>query len=182
MDHFFQNIEGWSAFIGVYDHAVRTAKDGFHFVEVGAWKGRSAAFMAVHIANSGKNIKFDVVDTWLGSPEHSEEESVKNNTLYEEFIANMEPVKDYYTPLRMTSLEASLMYEDESLDLVLLDAAHDYDNVKADILAWLPKIKKGGILAGDDYHPTWSGVIKAVTECIPKPQVVDISVWFYIKT
>ena len=181
MDHFFQNIQGWSAFVGLYDHICRIAPDGSHFVEVGAWKGRSTAFMAVCIANSGKNIKFDVVDTWLGSPEHSEEESIKNNTLYEEFISNMEPVKEYYTPLRMTSLEAVTRYEDESLTFVLLDAAHDYDNVKADILAWLPKVKKGGVIAGDDYHHTWSGVIKAVDEILPDAEVIDTSVWAYQK-
>ena len=43
-----------------------------HFVEVGSYKGRSTSFMAVEIANSGKQIKFDCVDTWEGSPEHQE--------------------------------------------------------------------------------------------------------------
>jgi len=137
--------------------------------------------MAVNIANSGKKIKFDVVDTWEGSEEHQDDQSVSSNTLYEEFLSNMEPVKDYYTPLRMTSLEAASHYEDESLSFVLLDASHKYEDVKADILAWLPKIKSGGIIAGDDYHYTWQGVVDAVNECIPDVEIVDNITWAYRK-
>jgi SAM-dependent methyltransferase len=138
---------------------VKAAPDGNdetsfrHFVEVGSWKGQSAAFMAVEIANSGKNIQFDCVDTWQGSVEHQTEPSVVNGTLYEEFIHNMQPVEGYYRPVRMSSVEAAECYDDESLDFVFIDAGHMYADVKADILAWLPKVKKGGIIAGHDYHP-----------------------------
>ena len=34
------------------------------------------------IINSEKKIKFDAVDTWLGSSEHQKNPSVKNKTLY----------------------------------------------------------------------------------------------------
>lgn len=53
---------------------------------------------------------------------------------------------------RMTSLEATKLVEDESLDFVFIDGMHTYEAVKEDIKAWLPKIKKGGILSGDDYR------------------------------
>jgi cephalosporin hydroxylase len=181
MEHFFQNIHGWFNFVSIYNYAIEDGEDGDHFVEVGAWKGRSTAYMAVNIANSGKKIKFDVVDTWQGSEEHKDDESIKNDSLYEEFLTNMDSVKDYYTPVRMTSLEAAASYPDESLSFVLLDASHTYEDVKADILAWLPKVKSGGIIAGDDYHHTWQGVIDAVSECISEPEIVDGVTWAYRK-
>lgn len=181
MEHIFQNIQGWFNFVSIYDYVVDDAEDGDHFVEVGAWKGKSAAYMAVSIANSGKQIKFDVVDTWLGSTEHQDDELVKQDLLYQEFLANMAPVKDYYTPVRMTSLEAAAQYPDESLSFVLLDASHTYEDVKADIQAWLPKIKSGGIIAGDDYHHTWPGVVEAVNEMFPDAQIVDGVSWAYRK-
>jgi hypothetical protein len=65
----------------------------------------------------------------------------------------------------MTSLEAAKLYPDNSLDFVLIDASHDYPSVHADILAWLPKVKSGGILAGDDLP--WFGVKRAVDELLP---------------
>ena len=49
MEHFYQKINGWFTFLNFYTNAVNQAKPGMHFVEVGTWKGMSAAFMAVEI-------------------------------------------------------------------------------------------------------------------------------------
>ena len=70
MEHFYQNIgEDWFSYPQLYKRIVDNSQDGSHIVEVGSWKGRSAAFMAVEIINSNKKIKFDCVDTWLGAVE-----------------------------------------------------------------------------------------------------------------
>ncbi len=50
-----------------------------------------------------------------------------------------------------TSKEASLLFEDKSLDFVFIDANHTYEYVKQDLNLWYPKIKKGGIFSGHDY-------------------------------
>jgi hypothetical protein len=86
--------------------------------------------------------------------------------LYNEFISNISPISNIVNPIRTTSLEASKLYPDESLDVVFLDASHRYEDVKDDIIAWYPKVKKGGIFSGHDY-PTWEQVVKAVNECFP---------------
>lgn len=165
MEHFYQNIgEPWFCSEELYKLAVEKFGDNTHFVEIGAWKGRSASFMAVEIINSNKNIKFDVIDTWTGSSEHHHFSSIRQNTLYDEFMKNTESVSHIINPLRMTSKEASTLYEDQSLDFVFIDASHDYQSVKEDILLWLPKVKKGGIISGDDYIDGWPGVVQAVNE------------------
>lgn len=59
-------------------------------------------------------------------------------------------------------------------DMVFIDADHSYEACKGDILAWLPNIKPGGIIALHDYRkqdtdiPTqeWPGVDKAVDELL----------------
>jgi predicted O-methyltransferase YrrM len=63
----------------------------------------------------------------------------------------MKPVEKFYTPHRMTSIDAARLYQDQSLDLVFIDADHSFDAVCKDIEIWLPKVKPGGILAGDDF-------------------------------
>ena len=40
-----------------------------------------------------------------------------------------------------------------------LDADHSHDGVLADLHAWVPYVKHGGVIAGDDYdHPRYPGV------------------------
>lgn len=186
-EHFYQNVEGW-----FYPNDTMFYKqiinqfDSGKFVEVGSYKGRSSCFMAVEIARSGKDIRFDCIDTWEGSEEHqagayAEDSDVVNGTLYETFLKNIEPVKSYIKPIRMDSVSASKLYKDGSLEFVFIDAAHDYDNVKADINAWLPKIRKGGILGGHDHQI--DGVRKAVEEIL-MPNGVNVlngSCWWTIK-
>jgi predicted O-methyltransferase YrrM len=71
-----------------------------------------------------------------------------------------------YKSIKATSKTASKKFADESLDVVFIDLTHTYEAVKEDIALWLPKVKKGGILGGDDYHENWPGVIQAVDELL----------------
>jgi predicted O-methyltransferase YrrM len=171
LKHYWQDPmfeEGYFTYPNLYFAAVQHFPTNSHFVEVGCWKGRSAAFMAVEIHNSGKSIRFDCVDTWNGSAteqSHQADSAVKSGTLYEKFISNTDCVKHIITPKRGDSVEMASTYEDDSLDFVFLDGDHRYECVKADIQAWLPKMKVGGILAGHDYG--WcEDVRKAVHELL----------------
>lgn len=88
---------------------------------------------------------------------------------YEKTIHVTNFAKDRAIIVRKDSLTAAKDFEDNSLDFVFLDADHTYEAVKADIDAWHPKIKEGGILCGHDYaHPDYLdwGVDKAVDELV----------------
>jgi GR25 family glycosyltransferase involved in LPS biosynthesis len=185
IEHYWKNDEifgeNWFTYPNLYENVVKEFKDKDTFVEVGSWKGRSSCFLAVEIANSNKNINFYCVDTWEGSVEHQDRDDL--HQLYDIFTSNMHKVEEYYTPLRMTSLEASKKFEDKSLSFVFLDASHEYEDVKDDIKSWLPKIKPGGILAGHDYYPDdcydwFPGVKRAVNEELSNFQTQD-NCWIY---
>jgi predicted O-methyltransferase YrrM len=122
------------------EHSPNDAK----FVEVGSWLGKSSSYMAVEIANSKKNISFYCVDTWQGSEEHSSNDLIVKNELYNSFLKNISPVQNYITPLRLSSKEASEKFEDESLDFIFIDAGHSYEDVSEDLKCCFPKLKKGG--------------------------------------
>ena len=63
---------------------------------------------------------------------------------------------------REKSWDAAAQFEDQSLDLVYIDGDHTYEGVVKDLAAWLPKVRRGGILCGDDIG--WPGVKMAVDE------------------
>jgi hypothetical protein len=67
--------------------------------------------------------------------------------------------------------------------LFLLTHHIKYEDVKKDILAWYPKIKKGGFITGHDYT-TFDGVKKAVDELIINQglhYVLEKSYWIHRK-
>lgn len=170
MEHIYQNIEGWFNFPTVYSQAVKNCPDGGYIVEVGTWLGKSASFMAVEIINSKKRINFDCIDTWKGSDEH--QHNLPEN-LFNQFLKNTESVKHIICPIQLSSIEASQIYPDRSLDFVFLDASHKYEDIKQDLEAWWPKVAIGGYLAGHDYCGGWSGVDQAVREFFGDVQVQE---------
>lgn len=165
MEHFYKEInsENWFGYENLYSYVVDKFDSGSHFVEVGVWKGMSACFMAVEIINSGKDIKFDCVDTWeyVETSKEIKEEQFKD--LFEIFKKNIEPIQDRIGIVRSLSWEGSKYYKDESLDFVFIDAGHDHESVTKDLISWFPKIKNGGIISGHDYHYD-CGVFTAVNE------------------
>jgi hypothetical protein len=73
------------------------------------------------------------------------------------------------------------MFGDASIDWVHLDARHDYVSLRTDIQAWLPKVKRGGWLSGDDYDEVkWPGVVKAVDDQLPGATPWSTQQWRWI--
>jgi hypothetical protein len=84
----------------------------------------------------------------------------RQDQLFLEAKARLEPFQERSVILRKTSREASGDFADRSLDFVYLDAQHHYDAIREDLRLWHSKVKPGGIVAGDDYRDV--GDIKAV--------------------
>lgn len=159
MEHYYTQIQGWFDDRTLYEFAVNKYENA-RFVEIGCWKGRSTTCMGVEIINSKKHIILDCVDTFEGSAEHG---TVDKNALYNKFIQNIQPIKQIIGNIHaMKSVDAAELYEDKSLDFVFIDASHDYKSVIQDIISWLPKIKPGGIISGDDLDPDWPDVERAL--------------------
>lgn len=184
IENFSKNIVGYftQEDFNFYTMVFESLSNNSKIVEIGCFEGRSSSHMATLIANSNKNINFYCIDTWKGSKEHqlgekSEAAEVVKGTLFEAFTKNMESVKNFYIPIRNFSVEAAKNFEDQSLDFVFIDASHEYEDVKNDISAWLPKIKKGGILSGHDI--TFKSVKEAVEEKFIKYQTKGLC--WYVK-
>lgn len=172
----YQDIEGWFNHEAAYDYLIAQVPEGGTFVELGAWLGKSSAYLCDKA--TGKQIT--IIDSFKGTAEYIDSyyQLAKTNDIYKLFLENMGERK--FTSIKATSKSASKKFADESLDVVFIDLNHSYESVKEDIQLWLPKVKKGGILAGDDYHENWPGVIQAVDELLYGRAFID-DCWIYHK-
>jgi hypothetical protein len=99
---------------------------------------------------------------------------IQENTTQKEWDAIFEGLCAYSDSLEGTHLQlmredtadCAMCYFDASFDFVFIDADHSYSGCLRDIDAWLPKVRKGGIIAGHDYSKKEDkqGVNKAVQE------------------
>lgn len=156
MDHYWLDLPGpvWFSGADIYRRFVASVDGPAIAVELGAWKGRSTCFMGVEIANSAKPIAFYAVDHWQGSAgeaEHDADPDVRAGRLYEVFLANIAPVAGHVQPIRSDSAQAARRFVDGSVDFLYIDASHSYEGVLRDLRAWYPKVKPGGLIAGDDW-------------------------------
>lgn len=168
--------ENWFSYSTLYSEMVKLYPSGSHFLEIGCWKGKSSAYMAVEILNSEKNIRFDCIDIWETSDFYKTK--LKDQlypefdfNLFETFCNNTRKVSHVINIVRLDSISASKAYQNNSIDFIFIDADHSYDAVKSDLKNWLPKIKDGGIIAGHDYG--YDPVNKAVSDLFGKNDFND---------
>lgn len=170
MEHFYRDIyPDYFSYPKLYRSFVEEAKEGSLLVEVGAFLGRSIAYLGVEALNSGKNLRIDCIDdwnpascrVWYTDADGKNFREYAGVEVYKQFLRNMEPLGNLVRSMRMTSLEAVDLYEDESIDYLFLNGDQSYETVRDELHAWYPKIKPGGIIAGHDWNG-FPGVQRAV--------------------
>ena len=119
---------------------------------VGAEIGCLRGWFSMYILTiyKGKILAIDSFDDHEGiSYDKPSLPPTKGSEIEKECRANMkgkncEVIKGY-------SVDVAKTIPDESLDWVYIDADHRYEAVKADLKAWFPKVRKGGVMSGHDY-------------------------------
>jgi SAM-dependent methyltransferase len=142
-------------------------------IEVGTWRGDFAAIMCQKLIPN----KFFAIDPFALYEDYTDKPNITefaNQQNLDILAAQVQSRVSKFLPngrsvlMREMSSDAVDQFEDNSVDVVYIDADHKYDPVLADIRAWYPKVKPGGILCGDDYidgsHIEKFGVIPAVND------------------
>lgn len=116
--------------------------------EVGVWKGAfSEAF-----CRAIPGVEWYAVDPWAPYAQYRER---KNDAeLIVTAYARAQKVLGPYGCefMRMPSTQAARLLPDHFFDVVYLDGNHEAAFVRADLEAWTPKIRPGGLLCGHDYR------------------------------
>ena len=115
--------------------------------EIGVAYGKFSA----HICKYIPEIELICVDPWetyLLNPRATNQRSHDEN-----YARAQETLKGHNVKfLKMKSLQASALVEDEYLDFVYIDGNHKFDYVMLDLILWSRKVRKGGIISGHDYY------------------------------
>ena len=187
----WQEIDGWFQWRPAQEEAVHWFPEGSTFVEVGTYLGRSLCSLGEVVERSGKTIRLIGIDTCRGSglegprqkDYHGAAVAQGGGTFAGALHKNVLDCGygDSIQLIIADSLAASRLFGDASIDWVHLDAGHDYASVKADIQAWLPKVKRSGWLSGDDYDKVkWPEVVKAVNDQLPGAKAWSTLQWRWI--
>lgn len=190
------DYQGWNGNHNIFHKYVEETRPRT-IIEVGTWKGQSALNMADSCKKLSTETIMFCVDTWLGSLEFIDGrnphliDALKLvhgfPSVYYQFISNVmhRGHQDVIVPIPQTSHIAAKYFRSQGIkaQLIYVDASHEYEDVIKDIDAYMPILKKGGIMFGDDYG--FYGVKQAVDEFFNsrgmRIEVVDGNYWTYRK-
>ncbi len=157
MKHSYFKIPGWFNYSETYDIIVDRIPDNGVIVEIGSFLGRSTHYLATSLMNANKeDVKIYCIDTFEGSSEHA------NIKLPKDFMHMTRENLKFFVGRNMVNLcqgrsdskDILDKFADESVDYVMVDGAHEYEPVRDDVINWWPKLKKDGIMFGDDVELT----------------------------
>ncbi len=165
-EHFYQDdskfsSKNWFTAETLFQRAIINAPNPAQFVELGTHRGRSAAYMAVEIARSNKRIHLWTIDV--------------NQTLTDAAIENLVD----HPCVSITHGDATQfanVFEDASVDFLFMDANKEYEKLLADFDAWLPKMRIGSVIAGNDYW--WTDALAPIID----PDVPKFGQWSMRRT
>jgi hypothetical protein len=142
--------------------------------ELGVCKGDTF----LHLLDSCPKLTMIGVDLWSPQPDSKGPE----NYVQCDHSGREKKVRDgakKYGPraiiLKDWTVRAAGWVEDDSLDFIFVDADHSTDAVRADILAWMPKVKESGWILGHDID--WPTVKVVADELLPGYVVGPDNAW-----
>ena len=147
--------------------------DGGRIAEIGTWKGRSLCSLADIIKR--KNLRVTAVDTFTGTSTTDMEKQMHKDAAFMDleaiFRENLRifDIEDNVTVIKGKSPTVGKSMPDNHFDFVFIDADHSYEGCRDDLEAWLPKVKRGGKMAGHDWE--WASVKKALQWTFREDQV-----------
>lgn len=134
-------------------------------VELGTWQGASAIPVARTIARWGGTLT--CVDTWAGELDADGGSVAGKRPIM--LMGCAREIVDAGVGANVRLIPAMTMdaakFWSAPIDFLYVDADHSYMGVWWDLVAWVPHVKPGGLIIGDDYeHPRYPGVRQAFDE------------------
>lgn len=128
------------------------------YVEIGSYQGGSILTLALRFL--ARDIDFYAVESFMGNLDGTTDGlPLSSRRRFLDHLARFPSVRVRLVP--GDSAHAAVLFDDGSLDCVFIDACHATEAVLRDIDAWMSKLARPGIIAGDDYG--FDSVFEAVS-------------------
>jgi hypothetical protein len=129
--------------------------------EIGIWKGECTEYLL----NKHKKLKMIAVDPYEFYVHYDTYHNLGQYGTQEKLDRLCDKVRsrlrrkfgDRVRFIRKRSVEAAKLIDDNSLDWVFLDANYGEKYVTEDIYAWYEKVRKGGIIIGQNWNSNKDG-------------------------
>lgn len=160
--------------------------------EIGVWTGKTSRRLLASLPM----LTLIMVDRWTPPPEGdsyhegstmmAKVDAKGYQDTYREAMVKIMPWKARARVMVMSSVDAASEVKNGTLDFVFFDGDHSYAGVTADLQAWTPKVKPGGLLCGHDWenHNTTQEVRRAVVDFLGIDRAMEVELgynntWFY---
>ena len=115
-------------------------------VEIGVYRG----IFAKHNLRTWTG-NYTMIDYWA-KRRHDQIDNSMNHAVNRELAEqNVAPYAGRVQMIKSLSVPAASRFDAEYFDWIYVDALHTYEAVLADVRAWWPKLRHGGLMSGDDY-------------------------------
>ena len=162
-----------------YSKIVKENPSFRNFVEIGVWNGDSITHLCQELKKLNRKFHAHAVDLWTSlvvPKEHEEAQKLSLTRFIEKIKVN--ELGTNITLHQVDSTMAAELFKDGYFDLIFIDANHTYKKMKEDALAWRPKLKEGGVIAGHDYTEPSCGVKQAVDEVFGDRVLLYETIWY----
>lgn len=149
---------------------------GGDYVEIGSHRGKSICAVGCGVREAGNHgrVRLFGVDLWTkGTPKSSKFAHYYSEETWQIFNrqVGLLGLQDVVKAVMSESVKAASR-RSRPIDLLFIDAAHDYKHVKADFDAWAKFIPVGGRIAFHDFGTRFKGVDRVIRE-----EVIASGLW-----
>jgi predicted O-methyltransferase YrrM len=172
-------VQGWLEDLEgdwLYQLARGTADIDPVVVELGSFKGRSSVVLAAGLLGKA-NARLFCVDTFAQDEDPDYQRRFyeallrgERHDLFATFLRNVRScgVVTVITPLRGFTFEHASNWR-LPIDLLFIDANHEFPAVMRDFQQWSPFVKRGGVIAFHDVSDHFEGPRRVVAEGVVPP-------------
>jgi hypothetical protein len=144
-------------------------------LEIGVWQGGFAEMLLhwtkpkeLHLIDPWENVDTDGYEGAFYHNSHGNDMNEAYEFVRHRFAKEVADERVFIH--RARSADIAHQFKDESFDWVYVDGDHSYEGIKSDLDLYIPKVKPGGYIVGDDYtniDEWWGdGIFRAVYETI----------------